>query len=599
MKRQFILLSILIFISLAVTGQGKDSNMSFIISMEKPNTHYFQVLFKCEGIKAEALDFKLPSWAPGYYRILDYARNILDFRAEDGYGNPLSWEKITKNTWRVGSAGAETVTVKYKVFAFRISVADPFLDDGRGFIPPTGVFMHVADRIGHPVTVTIHPYHKWSEISTGLDPVADMPNTYFARDFNVLYDCPILLGNHEILSFEFQGIPHYIAIEDLGNFDRDKFVDDFRRIVETSVSIIGEIPYNHYTFIIMNIGMGGLEHLNSMAVYYNPASLDNPRSYMRWLSFIAHEYFHLYNVKRIRPIVLGPFDYDKENYTKMLWVAEGITVYYEDLILNRAGFQSRDECLEQIRRNIISHENIPGHLFQSATEASFDTWIQFFNREPDRSNRTISYYDKGSTLGLLLDLKIRHESENRWSLDDVMRKLYYEYHKEKNRGFTDNEFRNACEEFAGCPLEEIFDVYAATARKIDYPKHFEYAGLVIDTVQVVKPGAYLGASVREQNGNLLISGIEWNSPAWNGGLGSGDEILSVNGNRVNREKLDEILVTAKPGDKINFVITHRNIKREFEIILDRKVERTFTIKPVDNPDPLQVNILNDWLMEYE
>jgi len=597
MKKQLIVITVLILVSLPVTGQEKDSNMSFTISMKKPNTHYFDVVFRCEGIIDETIDFKMPSWAPGYYRIQDYARNVLNFQAEDGSGNCLPWEKVTKNTWRVKSGMSETVTVSYSVFAFRISVADPYLDDSRGFIPPTGVCMHVANKIEHPVTVTIIPYSKWTEISTGLDPVANAPNAFFAPDFDVLYDCPILLGNQEILTFDFQGIPHHIAIEDLGNFDRGKFIGDFRRIVESATSIIGEIPYKHYTFIIMNRGMGGLEHRNSMAVYYNPASLNNSRGYMRWLSFITHEYFHLYNVKTIRPITLGPFDYDKENYTRMLWVSEGITVYYEDLILNQAGFQDRSDCQEQIRRNIMNHENIAGHLFQSATEASFDTWIQFFNREPDGSNRTISYYDKGSTLGLLLDLKIRHESENQKSLDDVMRRLYYEFHKEKKRGFTDEEFQEVCEQFAGCPLDEIF-YYAETVATIDYPKYFAYAGLTIDTVAIDVQGGYLGCTLQERDGELTISGVEWNSPAWNDGLSSGDEIISINGKQTTREELDEILDSGNPGDTLHFIITHRDIEREIAVVLSKKKICNFFIEPVTDPDSLQMAILNDWLREY-
>jgi predicted metalloprotease with PDZ domain len=597
MKKQLFVIIVLILVSLPVSGQKKESNMSFTISMEKPNTHYFDVVFRCEGIIDETIDFKMPAWAPGYYRILDYARNVLNFQVTDGSGNDLPWEKVSKNTWRVKSGRSETVTVSYSVFAFRISVADPYLDDARGFIPPTGVCMHVANLIEHPVSVTINPYSKWTEISTGLDPVANTPNTFFAPDFDVLYDCPILLGNQEILSFEFQGISHYVAIEDLGNFDRDKFIGDFRRIVEAATSIIGEIPYKHYTFIIMNRGMGGLEHRNSMAVYYNPASLHNSRGYLRWLSFITHEYFHLYNVKTIRPITLGPFDYDKENYTRMLWVSEGITVYYEDLILNQAGFQDRTDCLEQIRRNIMNHENIPGHLFQSATEASFDTWIQFFNREPDGFNRTISYYDKGGTLGLLLDLKIRHESENQKSLDDVMRRLYYEFHKKKKRGFTDEEFQEVCEQFAGCPLDEVFH-YAETVETIDYPKYFAYAGLIIDTVAVDVPGGYLGCTLQERDGRLTISGVKWNSPAWNDGLSSGDGIISINGKQTTREELDEILDSGKPGDTLHFIITHRDIEREIDVVLSKKGIRNFFIEPVTEPDSLQVAILNDWLKEY-
>ncbi len=194
-----------------------------------------------------------------------------------------------------------------------------------------------------------------------------------------------------------------------------------------------------------------------MAVFSNRLDFESSEVSDGWLSFIAHEFFHLYNVKTIRPVALGPFDYDKENYTDMLWFSEGVTSYYENLILNRAGFFSRDDVFREMKTTISNYENIPGHLFQSAASSSFDSWMLFFNRSENASNTTISYYDKGCALGMLLDLRIRYESGNKKSLDDVMQTLYKVYYKEKKRGFTDKEFRDVCEKAAGSSLDEIFE----------------------------------------------------------------------------------------------------------------------------------------------
>lgn len=188
-------------------SQKPEGTMAFTVSMDRPNSHYYHVVFRCDGIKAETLDFKMPAWTPGYYQIMDYAKNVLNFRAADGADNPLSWEKTAKNTWRVKSGKAPSVIARYDVYAFSPSVADSYLDDSRGFICPTGVFMHVAGRIQHPVTVTVIPFQNWSRISTGLDPVEGRPNTFFASDFDILDDCPILIGNQEILKFEVQVFP--------------------------------------------------------------------------------------------------------------------------------------------------------------------------------------------------------------------------------------------------------------------------------------------------------------------------------------------------------------------------------------------------------
>ena len=578
-------------------GQTPEGTMAFLVSMERPTTHYFHVVFRCEGLKGETQDFKMPSWTPGYYRIMDYAKNVVNFKAEDGMGNPLVWHKTAKNTWRVKSGKAASIVVSYDVYAFTRFVAESYLDESMGFISPAGVFMHVAGLLRHPVTVAIQPYQGWSRISTGLDQVQGKPNTFFASDFDVLYDCPILLGNQEILSFEVKGIPHIFAVDNLGTFDRGKFVSDHKKMVESAVAIIGEIPYSHYAFLVIGPGGGGLEHQNSTALTLNPSSLNNPAGYKSWLSFVCHEFFHLYNVKRIRPLALGPFDYDKENYTNMLWVSEGFTVYYEYLILNRAGLMTQDEVLERFRSTIARYENVPGRLFQSAAESSFDTWIQFFSRGENAANTTISYYDKGAALGMLLDLKIRNETKNRASLNDVMRTLYRTFYKEKKRGFTDQEFREVCEGVAGCPLPEIFDIYAATVNDIDYPKYLAYAGLDIDVEPREVPGVWLGASTQDQSGSLVISSVEWASPALKAGFSAQDEVIALDGVRVNLRTFADLLNSKKPGDKVKVLLSRRNTVREVEIVLGKKIERSFQMKPLPNPNPLQSSILNDWLKQ--
>jgi len=597
-KRSRVIIFCLAFLVAAsfALGQKPEGTMAFTVSMEQPNTHYYHVVFRGEGMKDKTQDFKMPVWTPGYYQIMDYARNVLNFRAEDGPGNPLAWEKTAKNTWRVKSGKDASITVSYDVYAFNRSVADSYLDDERGFISPTGVFMHVAGRIQHPVTVTVRPYQNWTRVSTGLDPVEGRPNTFFAPDFDILYDCPILIGNQEILRFEVQGIPHVFAGINLGTIDRAKFTADLKRMVESAVTLIGEIPYRHYTFLAIGPGGGGLEHLNSTALTFNASGLTSPAGYKRWLSFVSHEYFHHYNVKRIRPIALGPFDYDRENYTNLLWVSEGISVYYEDVILNRAGLLSRDEVLERFQSSIARFENGSGHLFQSATESSFDTWMKFFSRGGNTANTTISYYDKGAALGMLLDFKIRNETKNQKSLDDVMRTLYRKFYKEKKRGFTDQEFREVCESEAGGSLSEIFE-YASTVKGIDYPRYFAYAGLDIDVQPRELAGAWFGAAAQDQNGNLMILNVEMDSPALQAGLSVQDEIIALDGTRVTSRTMSEMLNSRKAGDKVRVLISRRNAIREVEVVLGKKTERNFRIKPLANPNPLQEAILKDLFRE--
>ncbi len=580
----------------AKTGQP---TFSFCVSMEKPHTHYFQVTLEIDGLVAEFINLKLPNWTPGYYRIMDYARHVINFRVADGAGKALKWEKTAKNIWQVKTTQAKHITVNYDVYAFNVSVAESFLDDSRAFLVPASLFVYPDGFLRHPVKVKILPPDSLPRIFTGLDPIPGEPNTFFAADFDILYDSPIYLGNPEILSFEVNGIPHIVAAEDLGRIHRETLVDDLKKIIQESVAIIGDLPYRHYTFILMDGGGGGLEHLNSMAAFMNASSLLTPTGYKNWLAFIAHEYFHHYNVKRIRPLALGPFDYDRENYTRMLWVAEGITVYYEYIILKRAGLLSAEEFFNRLSSVIARYENVPGSRVQSATESSFDTWIKFFYRSEESANTSISYYDKGAALGLLLDLKIRHETQNQRSLDDVMRLLYRKYYQEKKRGWTDAEFRAECEAVAGCSLAEIFDDYAATTKEIDYPQYLAYAGLTIDPAWHELPGVDIGITTQAAEGNLVIGSVLRGSPAQEAGLSARDEIIALNGIRVSPRNFDSLLSGHKPGEKVKLLIARRNKIKEIEVVLAAKKERPFPIKPMAQPGKLEAEILRSWLGEKE
>ena len=479
MNKKFRLMMFFVaFLVIAPLALGQQTgSMAFTVTMEPTEARTFHVALCCVGLKGSVQDFKLPMWSPGYYRLSDYARNVSNFKVVDGTDKALPWEKTNKNTWRVASDESDLISVTYDVNASgRGFVTESSMSDNRALISPTGVFMYVAGQRQQPVTVFVKLPPQWSRVLTGLDPIKGQAHTFRADNFDILYDGPILIGNHEVLEFAVKGIPHYIALESVpGTLDRDIFIADLKKMVESAVAICGEIPYKQYVFMIMGAGGGGLEHLSSTVLFTNVANATNPRGNKSWLSFVAHEYFHLYNVKSIRPIALGPFDYERENYTNMLWVSEGFTVYYEYIILNRAGLLARDECLERFSSTIAKCENSPGRLLQSVADASYNAWTQsFFGSEKE-----VSYYDKGAILATLLDLKIRHETKNQNSLDNVMQILYQQYYKEKNRGFTDQEFRAVCEKAAGQPLDEVFE-YAYTTKGIDYPKYFSYAGLEIE-----------------------------------------------------------------------------------------------------------------------
>ena len=527
---QRLALSLALFIFSGFIAIMAKPGIVYTVSMDKPASHVFNVTLNYDDINGPFTDLKMAVWSPGYYSIENYPQHVSNFNVTDENGKTLSWQKTGKNIWQVNTTGVKSITVKYEVFARQHSVAEPFLDDTHAFIAPGGLFIYPDGKLKESSDITFSFPDSWKTISTGLDPVKNKPNTYTAPDFDVLFDSPVLIGNQDVISFEVDGVPHQIVVLLPDNSDKEKVVAAYSKMIETTVALIGDMPYDHYSFLIMGPGGGGLEHLNSMAVFtgFRGSNIfpEDRGQFLGWMSFIAHEYYHLYNVKRIRPVALGPFDYDKENYTNMLWVSEGFTVYYENIILNRAGFMTRDEMLESLKNTILTYESVPGHKVQPVTLSSYDTWIHSYMQGPDAINTSISYYDKGCGLGLLLDLKIRNESGNSKSLNDVMRYLYFKYYKDLKRGFTDDEFRQVCEKFAGCDLSEIFN-YASSTQDIDYSKYFKYAGLTIDDKYKEMPGSYTGIRSRDTEDGLSVSVVETGSPAWEAGISSSDIIVST------------------------------------------------------------------------
>ena len=565
--------------------------MSFTVSIEQPATHSFHVTARCDGLHGEIQDFKMPVWMPGFYGIQDYAKYVSNFRAADAAGHALGWEKTTKNTWRVVTGDAPAVTLDYDISGSRNFPAASLVSDTRAYLAPPGVYMHLAGQIQRSATVTFKPAAGWSHIATGLDPVPGKINTFSAPDFDLLYDSPVLLGNQEVLQFSVQSVPHYVVIENIpAAVDRDKMMADLKKLVEAATALIGDVPYKHYTFLMIGQGNGGIEHTNSASIFFNGNSLTNANGYQNWLSYVTHEYFHNFNVKRIRPLALGPFDYDRENYTNMLWVSEGLSVYYQDLIMVRAGLTTPEQYLAKVTRTIAGVENASGHRYESATESSLYTWGVYGGAPTTDRNVTISYYDKGPALGVLLDLKIRDLSQNRRSLDDVMRALYRKYYQQKKRGFTDAEFQQECEAAAGGPLTEFFE-YVATTKEIDYPKYFVLAGLDIDVTPAEGKGAYLGLHVHMLEGKLGISSVLARSPAEKAGITERDEILQVEGATAMAKALNDALLARKSGDRLKL----RLATREVEVELGTNPVRSFKIQPLPNITPRQAAIYKDWL----
>lgn len=583
-------------------AQAKSTSLSYVVAMDTPSNHrYHVVMTYTKGAKG-LLNFNMCTWTPGFYAIIDFAGAVSNFKAKDARGNSLGWTKSSASTWQVKVPAKEKIVISYDVKAENPFIGNINLNAHYGYIIPGAVLMYLNAELRHPLTVSIKPYPAWKPyVATGLDHLPGQVNTFYAPDFDVLYDSPFLMGELDVYpSFNLKGKPVQVVGYDLGNFDSKQFLADLQKITMSGSNIIGDVPYSHYTFLAVGNkggGYGGIEHLNSVSMILNTAGLFNPERKNTFYSFLAHEYFHLYNVKRIRPIELGPFNYAKENYTNLLWVSEGFTDYYSYLILRRAGLMTSTQVLENYQEHIQSYENKPGHLHQSAAEASRGIWAiggNPFSRTADELGKTISVYDKGCALGMMLDLAIRHETQNRSSLDDVMKFLYKKYYQSLKRGFTDTEFQQACESFAGKPLTELFE-YVTTVKPVNYPKYLAYAGLGIDTAVQTYPGPYLGIDAGVKDSTLRVNNVAYGSPAWNAGINPGDKILDIDGRRADQQSFELMKSTKKSGDKVQIHIERAKQVQQYEVILGVKKEKSFAISPLKQINKLQSDIYNSWL----
>ncbi|MGI8638931.1 MAG: M61 family metallopeptidase, partial [Pyrinomonadaceae bacterium] len=443
-------------------------------------------------------------------------------------------------------------------------------------------------------TVKIVPFGDW-KVATGLPKVDGQTNTFRAENFDILYDSPFEVGNFIEVPFTVDGIPHRYIIEGIGNYDTKKMAEDTAKIVEQGKAIFGDLPYKDYTFILNLRGGGGLEHLNSTALQWQKLGFKPEARYKAFLNLVAHEFFHLWNVKRIRPDALGPFDYENENYTRNLWVAEGATAYYEAILLRRAGLLTDKEVLDTKVNLIKVLQSRPGRFETSLEDASFNAWIKYYRQDENSINNQISYYDKGELVNFLLDVEIRTASNGAKSLDDVMRYLYNEFYK-KNRNYTPEDYQKTAELMAGKSLDDFFSKYVRGTTEIDYDAILKGIGLKLVVKGNDKKQAYLGANLAETDGKLTVRSIPSDTPAYQQGLNTEDQIVAIDGNRASQTFLQSYLSQMKSGDKVKLTVFRFDALRELEITLSEQANQNYSIVPLENPTDEQKRLYKEYLL---
>lgn len=565
------------------------------VAMSQPQSHLLDITLEIRNWTASHLDLTFPVWTPGSYLVREYAKQIQELTAKNDSGTPLIWQKQSKNQWRIQTKNQHHLSISYRLFANELTVRTNHFDDTHAYFNGAATFFYSPGLEHYPIEVTIHPHHPDWQIATTLPAVNNKPNCFYAADFDTLVDNPFEVGIQERRSFEVLGKPHELVVWGQGNLNLDRLVQDTKRIIELEANLFDGLPYDRYLFLLHLSagGFGGLEHKTCCSLNYPRLAFQNRDRYRRFMQLVAHEFFHLWNVKRIRPKALEHFDYEAENYTPSLWFCEGATSYYDMLIPLWSKIYGGKAFLKIFSKDVTRFYNTPGRLVQPLSESSWDAWIKLYRRDANSDNSQISYYLKGEMVALMLDLTIRRNSQNTRSLTDVLRQLWDEFGKPEI-GYSPQQLQAAFETAAGQDLSEFFQRYIHGTEELPLNEYLEPFGLRIKTDEAKQP-PFLGVRVSDDRGITLVDFVEAGSPAAEVGLEPGDELLAINRLRVTADGFGDRLQDFDAGDEIELSFFHQDELKMMRLSLTEPRPANYTVATVDNPTPEQAQNFQAWL----
>jgi predicted metalloprotease with PDZ domain len=573
----------------------------YTLRFPSPQSHYVEVEATIPTAGSADPELYMAVWTPGSYLVREYARNVENVTAKAIDGKPLSIEKVKKNRWKLATGGASVVVVSYRVYCREMGVQTSWIDSGFALLNGAGTFLTLADKKPRPHEVALIPPPGWLRTITGLPASNDGEmHHYIAPDFDTLLDCPIYAGNPNVYVFIVDGKIHYLVNEgENGVWDGPRSARDVESIVKAARALWGQLPYDKYIFFnLLTESGGGHEHKNSTVLMSSRWNTKTRPAYLGWLDLVSHEFFHAWNVKRLRPVELGPFDYENEVISKSLWLAEGVTSYYDRLLVRRAGLCSVDEYLEGSpggpaaeapgsKNDIEVLQETPGRLVQPLESASFDAWIKYYRRDENSPNTAISYYTKGAVVGFLLDAKIRQATKGAKSLDDVMRLAYDRY--SGTVGYTPQQFRDTASEVAGVDLNPWFHKALESTDELEYDEALTWFGLrfkpIDDDKEPVKgkekkpAKASLGLTTRVDNGRLTVAGVRRGTPGYDAGFNVGDEILAIGEERILPEVWARRMDQYRPNERVSILIARRGRLLRLEATFGAEPVSRFKIEP--------------------
>jgi predicted metalloprotease with PDZ domain len=570
----------------------------YTVSFPAPQTHYMEVSATVPTGGRADVELLMAVWTPGSYLVREYERNVERVTASAS-GRSLAIEKSAKNRWRIVTGGARAVTVSYGVYAHEMSVRTNWVDADYALINGASTFLTLADGVARPHEVALNVPAGWPRSMTGMRALSG-EHQYVAPDFDTLVDSPILVGNLTVHEFTVDGKRHYLVNQgETPEFDAARAVKDYEAIIREQRRFWGGLPYDKYlvlNVIAENRG-GGLEHKNSTVLIASRGTTRSRNAYLAWLTTLTHEIFHAWNGKRLRPVELGPFDYEREVLTRGLWVVEGLSDYYGDLITLRAGLLTREEFLESLSGIIAEVQTTPGRFLQPVELASYDAWIRYYRPDENSPNVSISYYSKGQLVGFLLDARIRRATNGAKSLDDVMRAAYAKY--SGPRGFTGEQFREVAEQVAGTSLADFWNIAVKGTAELPYADALATFGLRFRTAETTSSRASLGVSTRNDSGRLVVTPVVRDPAAPDAapaaGLSADDEILAINERRVTADQLNRRLDEYSPGERISLLVARGGQLLRLELVLGSQPPTAWDLEVDPAADDTQRTRLSAWL----
>jgi predicted metalloprotease with PDZ domain len=569
--------------------------VSYVVTIPKPHTHVFSVEMRIDGATADTLDVSMPVWTPGSYLVREYERHVVSFAARDAAGKPLAWRKLDKNTWRVATGRMPGIAIEYDVYAREPGIRWSFVSDLGGHVLGPNLFMYVVGATDQPTSAKLDLPAGW-RLAGGIAPDGGNPYEISARSYHELIDTPMLIGDFASTTFEVDGTPHVIAILGPNNADLDRLREEFARIVGVCAEMFGGLPYDRYAFVFTTLtGGGGIEHANGTTIGLGQLDFSDPGAHRAVLGVTAHEFFHAWNVKRIRPPAFKPYDYEMENYTDALWFYEGFTSYYGDRILYRAGLI---DSLSDPTDMVVRYRSTPGNYNQSAAAASFNAWIHLYRSDESTDNYRTDYYFKGSVIANLLDLEIANRTGGASGIDDVMR-LMWQRTRDQGAAFDSEAIRRVCEEVAGGSFVDFFARYIYGTEKIPFEDFFALAGyrLVVDeeATRERDRNGFLGVGTQLVDDHLRVTEIVRGSPAWEYGLNYGDEILAIDGNPiVSYQSFLDALHRLGPGETAQIQVSRYGQELTLSVTLGVRAWPLYRLDEADTPSETQLAVRRRW-----